>query len=220
MADFIPKSDADFDAWQINFINYASANAAALGLSSAQMTQLGTLSTNWDDDYAASQTAQSAATAAVQGKNGSRDAEEAYLRVLTAQIQANPAVTDAQRAALGITVPGSAPTPPATPTTRPIGSVDFGQMRTHIINFVDETTPTSKAKPAGVLGCEVWVKVGVPAPTSDADFTYLATDTRTPYAAQFEMDDIGKTAFYHLRWVTVSGERGPWSQTVSAVIGG
>jgi len=32
MADYIPASDGDFDAWQANFITYASANAAALGL--------------------------------------------------------------------------------------------------------------------------------------------------------------------------------------------
>ena len=32
MADYIPAADGDFDAWQDNFITYASANAAALGL--------------------------------------------------------------------------------------------------------------------------------------------------------------------------------------------
>ncbi len=32
MPDCIPQSDGDFDAWQINFITYAAANAAALGL--------------------------------------------------------------------------------------------------------------------------------------------------------------------------------------------
>ncbi len=31
-ADYIPGADGAFDAWQTNFITYASANAAALGL--------------------------------------------------------------------------------------------------------------------------------------------------------------------------------------------
>ena len=31
MADFIPSSDADFDAWLQNFVDYVVANAAALG---------------------------------------------------------------------------------------------------------------------------------------------------------------------------------------------
>ncbi len=30
--NYIPRPDGDFDAWQANFITYASANAAALGL--------------------------------------------------------------------------------------------------------------------------------------------------------------------------------------------
>jgi hypothetical protein len=30
--------------------------------------------------------------------------------------------------------------------------------------------------------------------------------------------DAGKPAFYMLRWVNPRGERGPWSQTVSATI--
>lgn len=32
MADYIPSPDGDLDAWQDDFITYASANAAALGL--------------------------------------------------------------------------------------------------------------------------------------------------------------------------------------------
>ncbi len=31
-ADYIPGADGEFDAWQDNFVTYASANAAALGL--------------------------------------------------------------------------------------------------------------------------------------------------------------------------------------------
>ncbi len=31
-ADYIPGADGTFDAWQANFVAYASANAVALGL--------------------------------------------------------------------------------------------------------------------------------------------------------------------------------------------
>ncbi len=33
--NYIPRPDGDFDAWQANFITYASANAAALDCSRA-----------------------------------------------------------------------------------------------------------------------------------------------------------------------------------------
>ena len=32
MADYIPGPDSQFDAWQQNFITYANANLAGLGL--------------------------------------------------------------------------------------------------------------------------------------------------------------------------------------------
>ncbi len=32
MPDYIPSADGSFDAWQANFVTYATANAAALGL--------------------------------------------------------------------------------------------------------------------------------------------------------------------------------------------
>ena len=31
MADYIPAPDAEFDSWQVNWVTYAAANAAALG---------------------------------------------------------------------------------------------------------------------------------------------------------------------------------------------
>ncbi len=36
--DYIPPSDADFDVWLQNFVDYVVANAAALGASPAQVT--------------------------------------------------------------------------------------------------------------------------------------------------------------------------------------
>ncbi len=35
MPDYIPSPDGTFDAWQANFVTYATANAAALGLDPA-----------------------------------------------------------------------------------------------------------------------------------------------------------------------------------------
>jgi hypothetical protein len=98
-----------------------------------------------------------------------------------------------------------------------VATVDTSQRLQHTISFVDELSPTSKAKPGGVSGCEVWVKIGT-APADPNELSYLATDTRTPYTAVFEGADGGKMANYMLRWVNTRGERGPWSQTVSATI--
>ena len=42
MADYMPGPDADFNAWQSNFVTYANANLAALGLVAADMTPVRT----------------------------------------------------------------------------------------------------------------------------------------------------------------------------------
>ncbi len=97
--------------------------------------------------------------------------------------------------------------------------VHTSQRLRHVIVFVDELTPTRKAKPAGVMGAEVWVKVGDPAPTDPSELTFLSLDTRTPYTADYAGGDANKVAHYMLRWVNTRGEKGPWSETASATIG-
>ena len=49
---------------------------------------------------------------------------------------------------------------------------------------------------------------------------FLALDTASPYVATYEGTDGNKTAHYMLRWATRAGDKGPWSETVSATIGG
>jgi hypothetical protein len=40
MPDYIPAPDAEFHAWQQNFVTYANANLAALGLVAGDMTPI------------------------------------------------------------------------------------------------------------------------------------------------------------------------------------
>ena len=86
---------------------------------------------------------------------------------------------------------------------------------------------------AGVLGAEnaraAWAsrpRTGPPPadrsvrpPCRTSELTFLAVDARTPYLANFDGADAGKTAHYMLRWVSTTGEKGPWSETAIATIG-
>ncbi len=220
MADYIPAGDPAFDTWQDNFVTYVSANAMALGLDPLiDIPPLAAAQTTWATDYPANTAAQAAAQSARQAKDAARAAFETVVRPLVRRIQAEPAVTDSQRAAAGITVPDTIPTPVGPPITRPVVTVDTAQRLRHTIAFADEATPTSKAKPAGVRGVQVWVKVGDPAPVDPSELTFIAIDTRTPYTLDFEGADGGKTAHYMLRWESTRAEPGPWSETASATVG-
>jgi hypothetical protein len=217
MSDYIPGSDADFSAWADNFIAYANDNLGALGLTAADLAPLQAAHAAFKAAVAANIAAQAQAQGTRQTKDDRRATDEGAFRPLVGRLQASPAVTDPQRQALSITVASGTRTAAPTPTSRPVASLDTSQRLQHTISFVDELMPTSRAKPAGVSGCEIWMKIGS-APVDPSELTYLATDTRTPYAANFNGEDAGKTAYYMLRWVNTRGERGPWSHTVSGTI--
>ncbi len=219
-ADYIPGADGAFDAWQSNFVTYATANAAALGLDPlVDIPPVATAQTAWSTDYGANTAAQAAAQAARQAKSAASSAFEGVVRPLVGRLQASADVDDTERAALGITVPDTKPTPVGPPTTRPVVTVDTSQRLQHTIAFADETTLTSRAKPAGVRGAQIWVKIGDPPPTDPNELTFLATDTRTPYVTDFDGADANKVAHYMLRWESTRGDVGPWSETASATIG-
>jgi hypothetical protein len=218
MPDYIPAADADFNTWLTNFLSFASANLAALGLVVGDVTPSQTAATQWNTDYAAHVATQAAAQGARQTKDQSRAQVETLVRPLVQRLQTTGTVKDSHRESLGINVRSTTRTAAAEPATRPVATVDTSQRLRHVISFVDETTPNSRAKPDGVSGCELWVKVGDAPPVSPSECHYLATDTSTPYTANYDGGDAGKVAHYMLRWVNTRGERGPWSQTSSATI--
>ena len=217
--DYIPRGDAEFNAWQANFVTYANANQLALGLVPADLTLIILSQPVWTLSFTAHVAAQANAQSARATKDANRTALEVLIRALVRRLQASPSVSDAERAALGITVPDTGATAAASPTTRPVCEVDTSQRLRHTIDFTDEGTPTRKAKPAGVLGAEIWVKIGPTPPVDPGELTFLAVDTRSPYTRDYPGSEGGEQAHYMLRWVNTRGETGPWSETATATIG-
>ena len=113
-------------------------------------------------------------------------------------------------------------------TSRPLAIADVGGRLTHQLRpsaapngEPDESTPTRRARPAGVLGAEVWVKLvdaDSPAPTDPAALTFLTMTTKPSFRAEFKAGEGGKTAVYMARWVNTRGEKGPWSEVTTATV--
>jgi hypothetical protein len=220
MSDYIPTPDPEFNNWVTNYADYVNTNFAALGLTVAQNTALQNDYTTWSTDYPAALTGQTTSASLIQTKDTTRVSLEDLVRQYTASMQANPNVNDHMKAALDITIPKTTKTPSPVPTTRPMANVDNRNRLQHVIDFFDETTPNSRAKPFGVRGAEIWLKIGGTPPTGPNEVTYLATDTKTPYTNNFEDTDANKTVHYMLRWVNTRNEPGPWSETISVTISG
>ena len=218
-SDYIPRGDGDFNVWQANFVTYANAHSADLGLVPPDLIPISSAQGAWTSSLTDHVAAQANAQSACAAKNANRTVLETSIRALVRRLQASPSVDDAEREALGITVADSEATAAPTPTTRPVCRVDARQRLQHTIEFADEATPTRKAKPAGVMGVEIWVLIGPIPPVDPSELTFLAVDTRTPYTTDFDGADGGKQAHYMLRWVNTRGETGPWSETATATIG-
>ena len=100
--------------------------------------------------------------------------------------------------------------------------VDFSQRLVHRLAYVDEAAALRRARPRGIVGAEVWVKVAAPGeapPSGAAELEFLLLSTRSPAKVEYSGTQAGHTAHYMLRWLSRRGQPGPWSETASATIG-
>lgn len=221
MPDYIPSPDAEFDNWLDNFTTKVVGTPTAFGLVAGDVTGLSTASADWKTKYPAHIAAGAAAGSARAAKDGSRLVAVSIVRGLVRRIQASPATDDADRATLQITVPGENTGPGGPPDSMPIVKVECERLR-HTLKWSDVNTPTSRAKPPGVLGVEIKMAltpIGGATPTDPSLFNFLALDTATPYVNDFSGGDGGKNAHYIARWINGANEHGPWSETVSVTVG-
>ena len=221
-----PAPDADFNIYINNSVNYLNTAAVKARLvltptATAALTRvnanLSTAVTGWNVLYPQSQNPAVRTKTITDSKNNVRSLIEDDVRIIVDDIPKS-VLTQTDRDTLHIAAPSTGGAASPIPTSKPVGSIDTSQRLQHTISFVDANSPTSRAKPDGVRGCQIWIKIGNPAPTDPSELTFVATDTRSPYIMQFDGADATKNAFYWLRWENTRGEVGPWSDAVMATI--
>jgi len=216
-----PRPDADFAAYMNNYYAAVEKFWQVQGFSESELKPLKEALAAWSAAFPAHVAAQNAAEAARQSKDAARRTLEAEARPVTSFIQGFPKTTDADRATIGITVRDTSGTPTPIPTTRPQTLVRAGGRLTHTLRLTDESTPTRRARPKGVLGAEVWltlIDAGQPAPTDPTALAFLTMAIKPSIRADFRSGDGGKTAVYMTRWVNTQGEKGPWSEIATATV--
>lgn len=219
MADYMPKSDAEFTIWQSNLITIVSTSSMGWGIPAEDLTVLVQKQTAWTAAYTVASNRQNRTSADVQAKNDAGETFRKSLRSFVSQWLAyNSKVTNSDRERMGLTVKSGTRTPVPLPVSCPAGSVDFSIRLQHSIHYADESTPSRKAKPAGVHGCEIWMKIDGNTPVDASELSYLTTDTNSPHTTTFEGKYAGKVVYYMMRWVNTRGEHGPWGSTISAMV--
>ena len=196
-----------------------AANVTRLGISAGNKATLQSAYTAWNNAYPLSQNPNTRTTTTIADKNNADDDLQTIMRTIFGDIP-DSALTSTDRSTLNLPEHSNSHTPAPVPTSAPVATIDSGNRLEHSISVVDENTPTSRAKPDGVRGCQVWEKIGAPAPVSATDLIFVAETTKSPFVNHFNGADAGKMVYYWMRWVNTRGEVGPWSTMVSATIGG
>jgi hypothetical protein len=219
--DYVPRSDGDFNLWQDGLVTTTEPNLIPWGIPEDDFAKVKSVQTNWLAAFSKASNKQNRTAANVMAKDDARYEYEKTIRPFVAQwLSNNSKVTDSDRTRMGLTVKSGTRTPVPAPTTSPVGTVDFSVRQQHTLHYYDEASAHSNAKPDGVHGCEIYMKVDGDAPKDATEFTYVATCTAAPYTVKFDGAKAGKTVYYWLRWVNTHGECGPWSITISAMVVG
>ncbi len=218
--DYIPADDASLATFADNFGDIVTTDFLTLGIGADDKSLVNSAAVNFLAALTALTAAQNASLTARQTKDLRRAELVALLRQQARQIQAFPGTTPTELTSLGLTVRDTTPTAVSAPSSAPVGYVDTSQRLQHTLSFKDEYTPNSKAKPAGVLGCEIYMKIGAVPPSSINDCTFVAMDTATPYVNTFDAAQSGAMVHYLFRWANRNGLVGPTSAVVSATVVG
>ena len=220
-SDYLPGKDLELQTWMNKFMLYLGANLAHFGLVAADIADMQLSETDFSMARFNTEAALTTYRGLVQDKNLKRETMESLIRPMVARLQTYPETTNQDREELGIPLRGVAPTVPVgidTSVDRPIATVNISQRLKHTLRIQNQNEDVITAgKPAGVRAVEVWAKVG-PAPVDETDVTYVDVSTRNTVTVPYAGADGNKQAHYQMRWVYSNGEKGNWSEVVSATI--
>jgi hypothetical protein len=220
MADYIPSSDAGVLSFATNYSTIITAGAVGLGLTVLQGTTLAAKVASYSSSLSASTDPSTRGPAAVLLKDTNKRDLVAYMRLLARIIQANPAVTDAQRFSLGLPI-HRLPSPIPAPGEAPDVDVKSVSGRTIVIR-IHRSTGTRRGKPEGVAGANVYSHVGATPPASLVDWTYEGHVSRPSGVEVVLPADVpgGSTVWICANWFNPRGQAGPTSAPVSTNIPG
>jgi len=211
--DFLPASDAEFDVWIQNYNTKIGDVPTLFGLAAADVAALGLAVLTWTTALGNHRGAQQSARARRAAKDEARAALATLVRRQVRRVQSSPAVTDAQRSELRVTVPEDVRTSVSAPSVAPVLRLDFGvRGRLALHASPGPEVAVRNGLPAGAVGFVVQCHAGAVPAAGDA-WALLGTSSRSPF-----VHEVGgaapQTYAYRAAYVTRRQQRGPWSAPV------
>jgi hypothetical protein len=214
--DSLPQGEDELLDWGENFSSLVTANAESLEIPTAEAKGV---QTSFDSFKALHAQAVSPAKNPIitAQKNAAKDEFIHLVREMVRFRFANPIITDAIRVQYGLHVKDPTHTPHGPPTTRPDFALSDKDFRRLNVDFHDQDS-TSKAKPYGINGAVISWSVLESPPVGPEELSKAILATRTPHTLEFEEAERGKTVYVALQWQNAKGQKGPWSETLSAIV--
>jgi len=213
MATTPSNVDGELLPWSFNFSAKVSLAPTVLSLTASDATAYAALQADFATRLAVVNNPMTRNKATTAAKNTSKAALLAKSRQFAKVIKANPMVTDAQRADLGLPARDPSPTPVPAPASRPLVVVDpFGNVQVR-----DESAPAHRGKPRGTMGAVLFTTLlapGATPPATSDDGKFAGVTTRSRFALHLPADAGGKMLWVLAQWINAKGELGPVSAPV------
>jgi hypothetical protein len=214
----IPDKDADFNLMQKRLRTAANTNMSKWALDTTWMSNVfNPAATLWDTKYAAYLDPLTRTSVITAEKTASRKVYQPYVSLLMKSLRVNTRLSENDRIELGLEDYDTTPTASEVPTSWPV--VVFKPEGVGVLrgDYHDSKTG-QRRKQKGIHGAEVRVGIQEHPPTSVEEIQHSEFSTRTPYVKAFDMSMRGKTAYFCFRWENTRGQKGPWSEIISAII--
>jgi hypothetical protein len=217
---FFDRPDPVLYTASMNFSTKISANPAACGLSPSQADAYAALNALWTAAYEAARDPATRTQSRVAAKNAARKALRKMASDLAWIISGTPAVTDAQKIDLGLSV-RRPPSPIPPPADRPGMDLISVTGRTVMLRIHDLASVSRRGKPAGVAAAWVYTFVGENYPADPAHWTFAGATTRAKYRIVFPDDTPNdQQVWIAALWINRKQEAGPMSAPLTTNLPG
>jgi hypothetical protein len=220
MSEWLDAKDAGLVEFGDTFSTVAADDLAAAGLTAIQLANFNLKKDLFIQKLAEHNLARLNAKSKTEAKEFSKADFVSECRTLKGMIEANPAVLDSTRLALGLPVSDGEPSPAPVPTATAVPSLKSTTPGSQTIQWKNSETGKS-AKPAGARGTQVFLAViahGAALPESVEAMQLVDVVSASKLTWAFSPEQLCKTAVWRTRYVTASGEVGPLSAPLTATI--
>ena len=208
----IPTKDSLLVGYATNFAARLLGGPTTYFVTPAQADEVSTLVGDYDNAWDAMRSSVESNMRSgplTRAKDAAKEAMLASLRVIYANIQVNPQISDADKETIGVVVRRPPHRVPA-PTQSPGMAIEEMAGRLVTVRVYDPTSASKRAKPAGVASAGFYSFVGSTYPSDPTLWLYQGQSSSNTYKIQFEESlAAGSQVWICAAWNSRRGESGP-----------